>query len=234
MRYIHRVALKEKFVASGLYTYYLDGQPTGAVEHWSIHEQTDSALFVRADYDARNVDGTSLLLQALVNPEHTTNAIERFDLYFYTPTLEAKAYYSFFDNYVQVGRAINKGQRIQTEVAIDENVVVNPLSKALQNFVLWLAQKSGEAMPVLSPNLHVENAEQTLALEKQICSAAFVDSEMLQIGDKTYPTRRYVLECENRSSANFWFDDDDILLRHECQNQSVSLSRYSRRPPVTQ
>lgn len=54
MRFIIHEQPYEQPLASGIWRYFLDGRPTGAVEKWRLSEAVDGYRFLRVDLDARS------------------------------------------------------------------------------------------------------------------------------------------------------------------------------------
>lgn len=127
MRYIHNVAAHETFVASGIYSEYVDQTATGLVEEWSIHQQPDGSQMIRADHDARQTDGSTLLLEAYRDP---AGAIQRFDAQYFarsgSPVQQAAATFTFMGEYVHIGRTLNLDARSYTEMPLPSGAVISP------------------------------------------------------------------------------------------------------------
>ena len=77
MRYLHPVQAHERFLASGRYRFFKDGERLRKTESWTIHSHPDGETFVRVDMDAREAEGKSILAEALLN---SSDSLVRFDI----------------------------------------------------------------------------------------------------------------------------------------------------------
>ena len=145
MRYLHSVSLHEKFVASGVYKPFQDGQPIdGIIEYWSIHELPDSARFVRVDVDGRDGgDKRSQLFEAWYSPQGN---LERFDIRAYgvpnDKLKQLRATFTLNNNYVEIGYNLNTQERVFEEIKLPENGVLLPQSIFFYGYLLAQASIS--------------------------------------------------------------------------------------------
>lgn len=86
MRYLHTVASHERWVASGTYEWVATAtQQLVAMEHWTVHEHPDGARFYRVDYDARQIDGSTELVELWQSPPHEGARLERVEVLLFLP-----------------------------------------------------------------------------------------------------------------------------------------------------
>ncbi|MFZ4826350.1 MAG: hypothetical protein ACOYLB_03255 [Phototrophicaceae bacterium] len=86
MRYLHPVAPHERWIASGTYEWVaVATHQMVAMEHWTVHEHPDGARFYRVDYDARQADGTTELVELWQSPPHEGARLERVEVLLFTP-----------------------------------------------------------------------------------------------------------------------------------------------------
>lgn len=242
MRYLHPIAPHEKFVASGTYRYFVDDQPTGLVEHWTIHELPDGAWFMRVDRDGREFDGRTELIEAWRSPASEGGRIERYDLSAYgapSDTLKkVRASYALEENILYVGRTFNDGERLQDELSLPDNCLLQPGS-----YLFF-----GMAIPTV-----VERAPYHLAARYSFTdpvghafsvavtqpTISFYGDETIHISGRDIPAHRYFSgesrtpPDSNDSRVNwhtYWIDDHHIFLRQDSPNLRVQLERYAHRP----
>ena len=237
MRYLHPVAPHEAFVASGTYHYERDGELTGLVEHWTIHELPDGAWFMRTDRDGRYFDGHSELIEAWRSPD---GHIERFDITAYgAPSDEVKlvkATYTIESSVLYVGRSINNGERTQEELSLPDDYVVQPGGYVFFGYALsHLVERAPLVM--LSRYGFTQNAADAFSAGMMQPTLTFYGDDEATVKGKTYPARRY-MAGESRIQPdgtrkthwhNYWIDAHDILLNHEGPDMRVYLSRYAYR-----
>lgn len=86
MRYLHPVASHERWLASGTYEWVavLTHQVV-MLEHWTLHEHPDGAHFYRVDYDARQADGTTELVELWQSPPDEGSRLERVEALLFSP-----------------------------------------------------------------------------------------------------------------------------------------------------
>lgn len=228
MRQLHRVSTHERFLASGIYTYYHNDKPTGAVEQWSIHQQPDESQLIRVDRDARQPHNMSLLLEAL---RGSSGQIERFDVYFMAGSAKPlKASYIFFDGYVTVGRTLQDGQRRDEQIVLPSNVVIYPLMRVFTGPVIRQAAAQQGSVPVFLAWISDPADERFLSGMIDYRTANLVEPTSAQT------TQAYQFTGGSYdSNARFWLDEHDMLLRYvykksEDNEESAVLTRYARRP----
>jgi hypothetical protein len=242
MRQIHPVGFHEKFVASGTYSHYLDGELSGLVELWSIHELPDQEQIARIDWDGRNavIHQDSMLLEALFAPGEPGEKMERLLVHAYgrptDPIKIARVTYTFFDDYVQTSREFdNQVSLIDEQEWSSENVVQPAGTRLLMGFALArYALKAGTKVKAFSYNPVLKDNS---AFEGVFCEriVQFIGDATLTIADKTYPARGYeglTPDETLKREAMVWLDKHNVLLRHKSfwVDGDVILTQYARRP----
>ncbi len=238
MRYLHAVTMREKFVASGVYTHYRDGEPTGTTEEWSIHQQPDGATFYRIDEDSRKADGGSVLVEAWQSPPEAGSRIERVDVSAFGPkgseVLRVRSTYTVMDDFLEAGRTIDDADRQQVEIELPFGYVIAPENLIFAGYeVSHLALSSGKPGAVVSylPTFLNPSLAFRPTVYEQI--ARFVDDVTIKVDGKSYLSRHY--EQTNPLTSDvltLWLDEHDVLLRYTSADghYSADLSQYSRRP----
>lgn len=133
MRVLHAVSMQETFVASGKYVYRRDGELLKGSEEFSIHEQPDGGKFIRIDYDWREMDGTSQLVEALTD---ASNALlfSRVVAQLQASSRTKRETYDFYPDKVLIGITGGGGKRIDLEQLMPTNYVPLFLKTALLGF----------------------------------------------------------------------------------------------------
>jgi hypothetical protein len=209
MRYLHRVQMHEKFIASGTY------KAPDALEQWSIHEQPGGTRLVRIDMEKAPL---TLLLEAWVNLTDEGRVVERIDLYGRSD-VEIRATYNFFDDHVQIGRTINGGERRHDEFAVNPPYIGTFAdSLLLYGYAVARAATTGGDYTVISPK-----AENAFAPETGRMKVKPMGEAEVKVGSKPYKTRQ--LEIDDTYA---YLDANDVLIA--LQTVSFQLLNYARRP----
>ena len=86
MRYLHPVAPHERWLAHGTYEWVaVASNQVVAMEHWTLHEHPDGARFYRVDFDARQGEGTTELVELWQSPPHEGARLERVEGLLFMP-----------------------------------------------------------------------------------------------------------------------------------------------------
>jgi len=237
MRHIHAVGPQEKFVASGTYLHYLNDEPTGSQEQWSIHELPDATQLIRVDDDHRQRDGSSVLIHAWRNAEAAGGHFERVDVHaFGGKEAEVKqvraSYMVDTGDVLEYGRNINRGEREQETVDLPEGYLLSPESLIFAGFeVDELAARRLQTPIVgyLPAFIHETAFKPVIYLQV----ARFVVEEPLQIGEKTIPARCYEqVNPGNGATTRLWIDTYGVLLQFIGPDgrHHATLHDYARRP----
>lgn len=111
MRFLLREQPYEKIKAAGTLSYELDGQQTGAAEHWRYSALPTGHFLLRVDLDARPASGDSFLYHTLLNSH---NQIENVRWRYFGPNGRAQGQVLFEAGHLISIREIN-GTRYEEE-----------------------------------------------------------------------------------------------------------------------
>jgi hypothetical protein len=239
MRYLHVVGAHEKFVASGVYVHYQDGEATGTLEHWSIHELPDGAQIMRVDDDWRDVDGSSVLIEAWRSRPGDGGRIERFDVSAFgargAAVQRVRATFSFTGDHLDVGHSIDDTPRRQLEMQLPPGYIVAPEGLIFGGFeAAELARYPGEEQPVVSylPTFLTAEAAFRPVVHRQRVEIGAAD-EVIELGGKSYPAHRLHQHSSLAPEVlTIWTDRHNVLLKYHVDDQrhSAVLTHYARRP----
>jgi hypothetical protein len=239
MRYLHAVGAHEKFVASGVYVHLQDGEATGTREHWSIHELPDSAQLIRVDDDWRDVDGSSVLIEAWRSPASEGGRIERFDISAFGARGDAikrvRATFNFAGDRLEVGHSIDDAPRRQLEMQLPPGYIVAPEGLVFGGFeAAELARYPGEEQPVVSylPTFLTAEAAFRPVVHRQRVDIGAAD-DTVEIGGRSHAAQRLHQSSPLAPEVlTIWTDRHNILLKYHVDDQrhSALLTRYARRP----
>jgi hypothetical protein len=220
VRYLHPVSIKEKFVASGVYTYWSGDQVIDYRDEWCIHRQPDGSHFSRIDLERH---AYVMLSEVLENPD---GHIERVDVKLYSnrpdasDILAGRASYTVMrdEGYIQVGRTINNGERETFEIELKPEILFNPPYILFSGRPVRLsAEHNGKPIQIVSVNTLHE-------LEVAPVTGRFIGEEMIEVDQKQVSARCYSFEDKQ---SFFWFDEHYILLKSINERGEVAqLSRY--------
>lgn len=228
MRQLHPVSIKERFVASGVYTWAHTGVNLPVREAWTIHELPDQSQIIRVD---REDSGSTLLLEIL---RDAAGGMERFDAHFYggpgRSIRQAKATFSFFDDRVQVGRTLDNAVRQHDTMTLTPAARIYPQALVLLGTLIIDAAVSGESIPVFSFGLDDSNL-----FLPQIDD--LVARPLAQTLDDDTPAAviPYQMVYKNYDkNSRFWLDKYRTIVKMESSEADkptvMTLSAYSRRP----
>jgi hypothetical protein len=240
MRQIHPVGLHEKFVASGVYTYYHENNPTGSEERWSIHELPDSAQLIRVEQNWASGNPRIILIEAWRGSvENVGGQIERLDILgFRRDGKKGKATYLLESNPVRVSYIVDDMLH-QDEVDLPTNCVLSTNSTLFLGFTLAKAVRElGQCVPVCKcwPFLSFDAKVETLG-------AVIRETEVVTIAGKSVRAQGYLLNypCSSATQEEnvdlekqplVWLDEHHIVLKSESSPGIVTvlLTQYARRP----
>jgi hypothetical protein len=242
MRHIHPVGLQEKFVASGVYTYYRKAEPTGLIEIWNIYQLPDNAYLVRIDWDGRKDTAfqSSILLEAWYAPDKLGENLGRLEIYAYgapfDPIKVVKSSYTFFDDFVQMSRKLDDlAPTIDEEVWSPDWVFLPTGTQLLTGFAT--ARYALRADTVVKTFRNQHHFKDDTAFEGYFSQdiVRYIAEEQLIIANKTYSAYRYEWlspDVELKPEEIVWFDERNVLLQHEIPwlDNKVILTQYARRP----
>ena len=216
------IAAEETLLASGVYVYFLNDQPTGVTEPWNIHHQPDGLYCTRVERNARTAFGTTILVEAFSQTPLATDGLQRFTVEQYNAnhaaTSDVRAEYLFANQFVTVARSVN-GQAMATEeIALPENTVVSPLMRVFLGPVIRqvLARGNGQPVPVLVPSLEQMLDPATLLRPLfDYRQAALLGNEDIEVDARLLPTQRFqYLSNHYDAQSQFWLDETNMLLRY--------------------
>ncbi len=237
MRYLHAVAVHERFVARGTYRYYADDAPTGLLEHWTIHELPDGAWFMRVDKDGRFMDGRSELIEAWRSPG---GHIERFDIRAFgaksDAIQQARATYTIEGNRLNVGRAFDGAEQIQETVEIPPDHVVQPGSYLFFGYALpAIVDRAPLAM--ISRFGFTADPANSFNVGMMMPSLTYYDEAEVTVDGKARVARHYLaaasaeVDGERQTQHHhYYIDKHNIFLKHTAPGMRVQLERYAHRP----
>ena len=245
MQTITPIAAEEKLLASGVYVYFLNDQPTGVTEPWSIHRWPDGSYCTRVERDARAAFGTIILVEAFSHTPLATDGLQRFVVKQFNAnhaaTNDVSAAYSFADQMcalaVTVARSVNGQALPREELSLPENAVVSPLMRVFLGPVIRQVCElgKGQPVPVLIPSLeNMLDPDTLLRPQFDYRQAALLGNEDLEIDGRVWPARRFqYLSNHYDAQSQFWLDEADVLLRyrfHQSAEQvwDTRLTAYQR------
>jgi hypothetical protein len=238
MRQIRPVGFHEKFVASGVYTYYNENGLERAIsDNWSIHQLPDGSQKVRVDWETRE-DFWIDLIDALLTSQQSVKQIERFEISAYTTdwsSARIKANFIFFEDHVEVGRTYNDDPRENEEVNLPSEYVVYPGTCIFLGFAIsQAALKNMDEVTIIGcyPWMDDHSAIRVMVSKWSVISAGY---DILEIVGHNHDVRRYEQHISSEDIGIYWLDSYDVLLRAETRRSGrllsyVVLTQYARRP----
>jgi hypothetical protein len=231
MKTITPIVADETLLASGVYVYFLNEQPTGVTEPWSIHRLPDSSYCTRVERDARAAFGMTILVEAFSRTWLATDDLQRFTVAQsnanHAATSEGRAEYLFSNKTVIVTRSVNSQVMPSEELSLPENTVVSPLMRVFLGPVIRqvLAHGKGQPVPVLVPSLEQMLDPETLLRPLfDARQAAMLGAENVEVDGRLLPARRYqYLSKHYDAESQFWLDENDLLLRYRFVQSSEQV-----------
>lgn len=226
MRYLHHVAAHEAFVASGEYRYVRGETPLAVKEQWTIHELAGGARLLRVDEDGRDEDGLSILSEALVSPQ---GRIERFNVQSFNsrdPQIKLfKADYSFYEDYVQIGRTVQGQEREYIEFPLIENCLLYIKQSLYMGYTIRdILARDKQRAHVFTPPLLSGQEDHLQKLEVRAH-----DTETVMVGNKPVDANKYQLADD----VFYWLDAHHIPVQREYRHAGalyrMSLHNYAHR-----
>lgn len=229
MRYLHAVQAHEKFLASGCYRFFKDGQRLPKTEAWTLHEHPDGALFMRVDADARRAEGKALLMEVLRSGE---GELLRFDLRYENAHFEGgiktlRASYHLMEGQLRVGYALNGAAREYREVELPASTLIDiPLLALRGRTVLEMAARQGGAVfvPMFE---HAQLFPGVLQpLEPRLSLAG---EDWVALGSRRIAAQRY--RYFDRA-LSYWIDERGMVIKRvnafRQQEFVVLISQYAQ------
>lgn len=227
MRVLHPISQRERFVASGIYRYTRGGVPTQGDEHFSIYALPDDSWFVRVDYDWRLLDGTSQLIEALVDPLSSGGRFQRIVAQLQSSVGNARETFDFHADHVVVGIGDAAGVRRDIEVPLPAGYAVLMLKTALAGIAAarWPA--------AVGQTIKAFGGYRTETGTSLTFDAALneLPAENLKLGNETIQTR--VVELTGEFPQTIWLDSLGVPVRRVLGETVVDLHNYARRPEQT-
>lgn len=225
MRYLHSVQAHERFVASGRYNFYKDGERLDKSETWTNHAHPNGERFVRVDADSRREEGRSILLEAILD---SCGEIARLDLRYENDSFiggvkRLRATYQINGGCLQVGYELNGADREYRELALPPDTLIDvPLLPFRGRTIAALAERAEAPTWLFVPAF---DYAQLLpgALRQAISPVAPAGTETLLLGKRAINTRRF--RYIDRAAA-YWLDENDIIIRR--------VNEYRQREMVAQ
>lgn len=231
MRYLHPVQSHEKFVASGIYKFFKEGEELRKTEEWTIHAHPDGEHFIRVDADSRFEDGKSILLEALQNVE---GEIVRVDVNYHNPTFEGgiktlRATFSVDGDTINVGYEMNGAERKYEEIPLPRFTLIDlPFSVFRGKIARLLALYGDKPTPVFVPMLEFSQLFPGVVQNVQ-SQVEFVTDEPITIGQHVFETKRYRYPDK---AISYWVDRNDIVIKRvnsfKQQEFVMQISNYAR------
>jgi hypothetical protein len=220
MRRLHVVGKHEKFVASGVYKVFAGDNPTGLVEHWSIHEVGHGAQFIRVDVDGRDFDGDSALMEALLNPD---GRFERVDMRLYDKQGrdQIKTSYTFFDNRVEIFLTVKNDVR-ETIVELPAGYAAFVGSRILAGRAVDLVVRSEDETQIFFPRYSDSEIKWSIRPIKP-----------RSVGQKVLTVSKREIEVIGyrwSDDMTIWQDQYGITISADTAESKTLLTQYARRP----
>lgn len=233
MRYLHNLTPHEKLIAQGTYTHFHGEEPSGIVEHWSIHQQPDKSLFMRVDWDGRAAHRESVLIEAWINSDN--QKIERFDIRaFGTPSNKINLLRA---NYQLNGklnmdsrRTLNNLPRQYQEMALNKETWLQPYGTLFEGLTIKHVQnQQTDELPIMVCNAHL-NDETAFELVSDQIHIEAGEIENLTIGKQNHECQRFVITTQTQPIRTVCLDIHGIVITFEHSQQATSqrLTTYTR------
>jgi hypothetical protein len=219
------VAAEERLIEQGVYTYAVDGQPTGIYERFSVYLRPDGARVTRVSRDARARFGATILLEAESAPPPRERDLCAFEVRLLNEgkgrMREVRARYTLTASSARVERSIDDDAPRAEVLALPAGVVVSPLMRVFLGpvIVTVAARGRGAEVPVLTPSLEdPEDESRVLFGVIDMRRAERLGDEVQVIAGREVATHVYrYLGKPYDDAASFWLmnGNDDLLVRYE-------------------
>lgn len=236
MRYLHPVTMNEEFVASGVYMQRnVDGAPV-AEESWTFHEFPDGAWMIRVDHDRRVSGGASVLIEAWRSPLSDGGCIERFDISAFGPIgashHHVRATYSIVDDSMQIGRTLDRGERVYESLSLTEAYTLYPggiLFRGMAVAAIETGQPS-RGGAIFAPEWQFDNKDAFL-MQVQTWHAQSTGAGLQVVDGVKLAGVKWSVMTEGSGDELFsgLVDEFGILLAGNDDADTITLSRYARR-----
>ncbi len=221
MRVLHPVTQRERLVASGVYRYARRGQQLAGAEHFSIHALPDGSWFVRIDYDWRDLDHTSQLIEALYDPTGEGGRLQRMAAQLHMPDGVRRETADFHPRAALVGISSPSGNRRDIEVVLREPYVVLLLKTALVGLqVARWPVADGE--PVTAFCGYRTQPGEPLVLESRRMRAG---AERVALAGRTYEAD--VFDVDGEFTQRLWLTPPGIVLRRQIGEMDIRVENLA-------
>ena len=230
MRYLHPVQAHERFLASGCYRFFRNGELLRKTESWTIHSHPDGEKFVRVDMDARETEGKSILAEALLS---SCDSLVRLDIRYDNDRFEGgikslRATFQLADDRMQGGFSMNGDERKYVEVTLPRQVLVDiPLLVFRGRAVMRLARRRKEEIAVYVPMF--EHAQLCPGVVQNIVSSVeYMGDDEVLVGRRPTPARRFRYIDK---AVSYWIDRHGLIIKRvnsfKRQEMLVEISSYA-------
>lgn len=231
MRYLHPVQGHEKFVASGMYKFFKEGEELRKTEEWTIHEHPDGERFIRVDADYRVEEGKSILFEAL---QATSGEIVRFDVRYENAKFEGgvknlRVTFSIDDDVMQVGYELNGSARAYREIELPKFTLIDiPLLIFRGRTTFELARFGDKSVPMFVPMFDFAQLFPGVVQMSQ-AQVEYVTEEEVSVGKLSFETKRYRYPDK---AMSYWVDENNVVIKrvnaYKQQEFVVQISNYAQ------
>lgn len=228
MRYLHKPTLKEQFYAGGTYHFVQDGHALEGIERFAVYLLPDESRFIRIDSDWRDVDGSSLLAEALYQAAGTGGRMDRFVTHSIMGMETRRETTDFFETQITIGYddESNVRQDYVQEMPLDYAVLL-PMptligAGALQLLAVGGMRETYRGFDSMREEAWVEPVQARLLAET-----------VLEVDHKPLPAQKILLTGSDAQADNqtVWVDARGVLLRSETPDgQIIQLTDYAYKP----
>ena len=204
---------------NGTYHYWMNGTLSGITETFRITLKDQSDTVIESERNAPTFN-SRIAAKAFYTNEHITHFEIAWENGNEGAVQFANAYYQFTADEILVTRDIDGGHFLET-LPMPEVCVVLPLLRVFTGRAIRETFELGKGIrvPVLVPNIKDPNDKvQLLALELDMRFATVITQDTVAIGNESHQAQTYRFTGGSYDeTANFWVDENDILLKYEWQ-----------------
>lgn len=221
MRVLHPITQRERLIASGVYRYTRSGQQLAGSEHFSIHALPDGSWFVRIDYDWRDLDRTSQLIEALYDPPADGGRLQRVVAQLHAPDGVRRETADFHPRAALIGLSSASGDRQDVEVVLREGYAVLLLKTALVGLQVarW---PTGDEEPVMAFCGYRTHRSEPLVLESRRMR---VGVEHVTVGGRDYETA--VFDVDGEFTQRLWVTAHGVVLRRQIGEMDIRVENLA-------
>ena len=230
MRYLHPVQAHERFLASGCYRFFRNGELLRKTESWATHRHPDGERFVRVDMDAREEEGKSILAEALLNGGDT---LVRLDIRYENAKFEGgvkhlRATFQLADEGLHIGFNMNGAERKYVEIAVPQHTLIDvPLLVFRGRAIMSLAQLYQDRAVVFVPMFEYAQLFPGV-LQNVVPAVEYVGEDEVLVGKRPIPARRYRYIDK---AVSYWIDRHGMVVKRvnsfKQQEMVVEISNYA-------